>query len=390
MKRSTILSSLALLNSQLRLERLLPTALDIILKLTGADRAFLMLFDQDGKLDITAARNSKKQNLRKADFRGSNTILQKVLSDKKSLYLSNLDKSQDFESESVIALNLRSAICIPLWRPQAKSSEGARLLGILYVDSSSDTRSLGERQLRIIEALGSHLAISIENARLFEELEEKNRQTKAQFSAILEERSRISREIHDTLAQGLTGIILQLEAARRMIAEPEALLRHIARARESAESTLAETKRSIWELRPAILEHSDFQEALSRTAEQILANSPTRVEFQVTGTVNLPAPIEDNLMRIAQEALWNIRKYAKAKVVKVELTLESSVVRLEMKDDGVGFDSALLPRAGHFGLTGIRERIQKLGGEFTICSRENQGTVLTIILPLPVASHEKA
>ena len=387
MTKSTILASLALLNSHLRLERLLPTALDIILELTGADRAFLMLFNQEGKLNITAARNSKKQNLRKADFRGSNTILRKVLFDKQSLYLPNLDRDQEFATESVLSLNLKSAICIPLWPPQAKPLEGAPLLGILYVDSCSEAQTLRERQFRIIEALGNHVAISIENARMFEELEEKNRQTTTQFSAILEERSRISREIHDTLAQGLTGIIMQLEAADGLMSDaPDELRRHVSRARESAKSTLLETKHSIWELRPAILENDNFQTALGKIAEQLLSNCPTRVDIQMTGAATLPAFIEDSLIRITQEALWNIRKHAGAKVVNIEIHLEQDVVRLDIKDDGVGFDSDSLPNAGRFGLIGIRERIQKLKGQFTILSRANEGTELIVALPLPASS----
>lgn len=384
MTKSTILASLALLNSHLRLEHLLPTALDIILELTEAERAFLMLLKEGEKLDITAARNSKKQNLRKADFRGSNTIIQKVLVEKQSLYLPDLDRTQEFATESVLALNLKSAICIPLWPPQAKLSENAMLLGVLYVDSSSETKTLRERHLRMIEALGNHVAISIENARLFEELEKKNKQATTQFSAILEERSRISREIHDTLAQGLTGIILQLEAADGLMADStEELRRYVSRARELARSTLLETRHSIWDLRPAIMEHDNFQTALGKIAEQMLVNCPTRAEIQMPGTVTLPPFIEDSLIRITQEALWNIRKHASAKVVNIEIDLKEDVVRLNIKDDGIGFDASSLSDVGRFGLIGIRERIQKLNGNFTVRSLENEGTELMVVLPIP-------
>ena len=382
-----MLDSLALLNSQLRLERLLPTALDIILDLTSAERAFLLLMDQEGKLSITAARNKKKQNLRKADFRGSNTILRKVLNDKKALYLSDLDKNLEFGSESVVALNLKSAICIPLWSPQSKRSEGARFLGLLYVDSSSETRRLQQRQLRLVEALGNHVAISIENARLFEELEEKNKQTAAQFSAILVERSRISREIHDTLAQGLTGIILQLEAADALMTESSQEARQrVSHAQQSAKSTLLETKRSIWELRPAILENDNFETALLRTAEQILGDSKIQSEIHVNGSVNLPGMIENSLFRVVQEALWNVRKHSKANLVTIRLHCEPNAVRLFIEDDGVGFDGDSLPVTGHFGLIGIKERIQQLAGEFTIEARTREGTRLMIVLPLHTES----
>jgi signal transduction histidine kinase len=121
---------------------------------------------------------------------------------------------------------------------------------------------------------------------------------------------------------------------------------------------------------------------LGKIAEQMLVNCPTRAEIQLPGTVTLPPLIEDSLIRITQEALWNIRKHASATVVKIELHLEEDVVRLNIKDDGVGFNADSV-YADRFGLIGIRERIQKLKGHFTVRSLENEGTELMVVLPIP-------
>src|SRR5262249_42143107 len=129
---------LQLLNSQLKLEHLMPSLLDIVLELSGAERGFLMLYDSEGKLVIRSARNSEKQDLGEETFQGSSSIITKVAAEKEALYIPSLPSTQDFgKTASVRAANLQSVICIPLFRPHQDS-----LLGILYIDSSSSMRGL--------------------------------------------------------------------------------------------------------------------------------------------------------------------------------------------------------------------------------------------------------
>jgi serine/threonine-protein kinase PknK len=163
----------SLLNAQRKLEDLMPAILDIILELTGAERGFLMLYDRERELAIQASRDCQKQNLESEQFLGSNSIVRKVVDQKQTLYIPVLPINKDFSSTpSVRAMNLQSVICFPLW-----SSQKPDLLGVLYIDSSSKTPSplLKEGELKIMEGLANHVAVSIENAQLFEELEEKNK-----------------------------------------------------------------------------------------------------------------------------------------------------------------------------------------------------------------------
>jgi transcriptional regulator with GAF, ATPase, and Fis domain len=162
---------LSLLASQLRLGQLLPMALDITIAMTGADRAFLMLYDQHGDLGIRAARNSHKADLPAADFQGSTSVVGKVVEQKKALCLTDLSTHPEFSpAQSVRAMKLQSAICLPLWMTPPEGGVSG-LLGILYLDSLVSGSPLQEEHLQLMQALANHLSISIENAHLFGEVE---------------------------------------------------------------------------------------------------------------------------------------------------------------------------------------------------------------------------
>lgn len=168
---------LGVLNSQLRLDQLVPTILDMSLQLTGAERGFVMLYHSNGELTIQSARNNKKQDLSEKDFQASNTVIRKTLQDKKSLYVRGLNKNKEFSgSRSVRELGLQSVICIPLWLRSTTEKEDSTLMGVLYLDSSSTFHPLRENHLQLMDALANHVAVSMKNARLFEELENKNTQ----------------------------------------------------------------------------------------------------------------------------------------------------------------------------------------------------------------------
>jgi Nif-specific regulatory protein len=159
-----------LLQSQASLDRLIPTLLDIVLEATHAQRAFLILYE-NGNSVIKAARTSDRTDLDQNEFRGSSSIVDKVFQTQKAIYVPALPMNQVFAgAKSVRAGNLQSAICIPLWKSQSKE-----LLGVLYVDSTAPAEGrLKEEDLQLLEGLANHVAISIENAKMFQQLQEKN------------------------------------------------------------------------------------------------------------------------------------------------------------------------------------------------------------------------
>jgi signal transduction histidine kinase/HAMP domain-containing protein len=207
---------------------------------------------------------------------------------------------------------------------------GTLILGVLDIQANHEG-GLDEMDLFTAQTVADQIASVVENARVAEETRE---------LTVLDERNRMAREIHDTLAQGFTGIVLQLEAAEQSLHEsPNSASRHIDRARTLARESLAEARRSVWALRPSALEHGKLPDALRGLADDLTEEGRVQVDCHVTGGVRrLPPEIEDALLRICQEALINIRRHASATHAEVSLTVDNSVARLAVRDDGIGFD----------------------------------------------------
>jgi PAS domain S-box-containing protein len=211
------------------------------------------------------------------------------------------------------------------------------------------------------------------------------------WAAILEERSRMARDIHDTLAQGFTGIILNLEAVEEACADlPEAVRERITRAREVARESLEEARRSILTLSTALLPGVNLATCLQGMAERYRSMSTkTRVEVSVRGApFRLDPVIEENLCHIAQQATDNALQHALASTVRIELAFDKKHIRLQIKDDGRGFDVKKARRG--LGLTGIRERANAIGGKLTLNSQLGKGTCVEVKVALPITTRAAA
>jgi signal transduction histidine kinase/ligand-binding sensor domain-containing protein len=201
----------------------------------------------------------------------------------------------------------------------------------------------------------------------------------AQFAAVLGERTRIARDIHDTLAQSLVGIAVQLDTVAKMRStRPEEAQQRLDRARILVRSSLAEARRSVWNLRAQALEDVDLPEALQQIAEQLSGDHAVAVRL-IGERRPLPSEVEQNLLRIAQEAVTNAVRHAEARSISVELTFSEGHVRLRVRDDGRGFDVESIARSGgHFGVAGIRERVHHLGGELSLTSQVGHGAEVVV------------
>ncbi|GAB3582886.1 sensor histidine kinase [Amycolatopsis endophytica] len=202
----------------------------------------------------------------------------------------------------------------------------------------------------------------------------------AREAGMLEERQRLSVEIHDTLAQGFTGIITQLEAAEGAERDPAEWRRRLATATALARENLTEARRSVHALRPGPLEEAGLPEALNAVAGRWAQRSSVAVEFTATGTPRPMHPeIEATLLRITQEALSNVARHARARRVGLTLSYMEDLVTLDVRDDGSGFDPAR--RGDGFGLTGMLHRVQRLAGTLAIESEPGAGTAISASLP---------
>jgi signal transduction histidine kinase len=208
---------------------------------------------------------------------------------------------------------------------------------------------------------------------------------KVREAAVLGERQRLAREIHDTLAQGLTGIVTQLEAAEEALEHrTDAARGHLDAARRLARDSLGEARRSVQALRPRPLEEGRLVDALASVADGWTRDSGVATTVTTVGEARpLPSETEVTLLRVAQEALTNAGRHAGASAVALTLSYTDGTVSLDVTDDGVGFDAAV-PRPdgpGGFGLTAMRERVAGLQGSLDVESGPGQGTTIVATLP---------
>lgn len=200
------------------------------------------------------------------------------------------------------------------------------------------------------------------------------------LGAVVTERTRIARELHDTLAQGLAGISLQLESVGSMLEEsPEVARMHLERARALARSSLAEARRSVWSLRTPMLP-VDLADSLADVVHGLTAETTATIRFSVSGERRrLTREAEENLLRIAQEAILNATKHARASVIDVELRFEHRSVQLAIRDDGIGIRPGPAgAEIAHFGLIGMYERASQVRGALNVRTRESGGTEVTL------------
>jgi signal transduction histidine kinase len=249
---------------------------------------------------------------------------------------------------------------------------GGKVRGIISVRHSNRAPYRTE-EIGLMQALAHQVMLAIR----LTEVGEQSRQ-----AAVFAERNRMARDVHDTLAQGFTGVIVQLEAAEYAMSDGDRkeTNRHLRRAGELARSSLSEARRSVHALRPQILERDDFWGALKGSVKSTTVGTTLETRFAVKGKIPVLPPLwQENLLRIGQEALSNTLKYARAKHFRTRLTSDAKEIRLELCDDGNGFE--VTDRHDGVGLAGMRERVQEMGGELKLVSSRGRGTKITVILP---------
>jgi two-component system NarL family sensor kinase len=263
---------------------------------------------------------------------------------------------------------LRYHASIPLYA-------GEKKLGVMNV-ASPQWRGLSAEDLQLLSTIGDLLAIAVERARLFDR--------SARLGAV-EERNRLAREIHDTLAQGLTATGLQLESAEALLDEEsgaEQAREPLRRALSLTRSNLDEARRSVLDLRAAPLEGRSLPEALKTLVDRWEARTNVATRFKaVNGGRPLPPRVEVALYRVCQEALTNVARHAHASRVTVWLVATPEAVRLAVQDDGRGFDPSRVGEDRH-GIVGMRERAEMIGGFLKLERGPEGGTRVEVEVPL--------
>lgn len=274
----------------------------------------------------------------------------------------------------------------PAAHPQMRSFLGvpivsrSGIVGAFYVTDKQGATEFGEDDQGLIETLAAHAAVAIEKARLYERSRE---------LSIVEERNRLARELHDSVTHQLFGLSLTAEAAATVIdRDPEEAKRQLLRLQELTREAMDELRSLIFELRPPAVESEGLVTALRKHVDVLRRVYRREVGLRLEGEPELASHVGAELLRIAQEALQNALRHARAEHLDACLEATDGAVVLSVSDDGVGFDPAAPGlRARRLGLTSMEERARSLGGTLSIESRPGAGT--TIRLELPLGAEER-
>ena len=268
--------------------------------------------------------------------------------------------------KQILKEGLRSIVAIPL---TAKD----KLVGALVL-AARQPRAITPEEAALFSAIGQQVGVAVENARLYSEAEQ---------AAAISERSRLARELHDSVTQSLYSMTLYAEAAARLltIGKTEGATEHLRELRDTAQEALREMRLLIFQLRPPALERGGLANALQARLDAVEARGGMRAELQVEGSECLPRAVQEELYHLAQEALNNTLKHAHAQHVQVRMRFSDIMTRIEIEDDGMGFNVAAARASGGLGLRGMEERAQRIGGILDIVSAPGQGTKVSVEVP---------
>lgn len=248
---------------------------------------------------------------------------------------------------------------------------GDQVTGILSVQNLDEENAFGESDIRLLETFASSMSIALENARLYEQ---------ARRLAVLDERQRLARELHDSVTQSLYGISLYAQAATGNLQadQIEQAKQYLDDIQNTAQESLADMRLLIYELRPPILEKEGLISALQQRLNSVEDRARIKSSIQTNLTGRLPARVEECLYQIAREALNNVIKHAHARTVSIHILREADSVSMEIADDGVGFDPETSRRQGSLGLVNMQERAQSQGWILAIESSPGNGTRIKV------------
>ena len=373
------------LNRKMDVREMLQEVLAQVTRLFGLQTGWVWLLNEDRRPFLAASQNlppylADHHERMSGSCLCLDTFLSGTLSGAANIDVLRCSRLKNAEREGdPTSRGLRFHASVPIYA-------GETALGVLNV-ASEDWRELAESDLQLLHIVGDQIGLAIQRARLAAE----HTQAAARLATI-EERNRLAREIHDTLAQGLAAITLQLETADALREQrPERAREAIRRALALARANLEEARRSVIDLRAAPLQNRTLTEALRELAQETEREGIAVTYHHAPEDFPLLSPrVEAALYRIAQEALTNVRKHAGADHVKLSLVLEEDELCLYVYDNGRGFhvDETLgtQARSGaqveHFGLTGMNERVKLLGGTLCIDSTPGSGTCLVCCVPL--------
>lgn len=371
-------------NQSLKLEEILERALDAVLSLTQVDvGAVFLIEEQAGQMRLASYRGLSEEAARIAATTGLlDSSCGGVIEHGRVVVVQDIARLRGRRAKSLQRENLNTLVHVPL------TAKGC-VLGSMCVGMRQD-REFAEDDQELLQAIGSQIAVAIENARLYEEGQVKERMRSKLFKKAInaqeEERRRIARELHDETSQSLTALLFAAEEAREMRSLKE--IRHRLEGMHGLlQHTLDGVHKLIFDLRPSMLDHLGLVPAIRWLAKSRLEPKGVRLHFEErSGSCRLAPEVETAIFRVIQEAVSNISRHAAARNVSITYEMSGENVCVCVADDGVGFDPLELSPSPDslrgLGLLGMQERLELLGGDLEIHSVPGSGTRLNIRMPV--------
>lgn len=352
----------------LHLDQVLEALVDVVIDDLQADKASVQVWDPSTqRLLVRAVRGYIPETAdRMSEYIPGDGIAGKVFQSGEIIAVEDATTAPHPADQIAAVEGIRSVLSVPI-------TIGGKIFGVFGMDYCQ-ARSFSTDDKRLFMALAQRAAIAIENAQLYEQ---------AGQAATLEERQRLARELHDAVTQSLYSLVLLSEAGRRHARSGnlEHVEHHLERLGETAQQALKEMRLLVYELRPLALHEVGLAGALQQRLEAVEKRAGIQARLFVEGQAELPAPLDEELYRIAQEALNNALKHAAASHVNVRLKLDPEIIQLEILDNGRGFDPEHSDPAG-IGLQSMRERASRLGATLDTESAPGSGTTIRVYLHL--------
>jgi len=365
------------ITSELELDKVLPKVMRMAEELVGADGGIVALWDEDMRVTTYPYLHNLPQELAAVTVEKGEGLSGEVMTTGRSIVIDDY-RTYPKAVPAFVQAGLGSVVAVPI-------TNGPRTFGALSVCSINRAKRFSEANVAILTAIGRQAGIAIENAYLYENLRFYARRiTRAQEN----ERKRIARELHDDTIQPLIVLARSLEIlAGSDPSLPRATIKRLRELRSLTGDLIQRVRRFSHDLRPSILDDLGLLPALEELTAELGRQTGLQTEFKVLGPKRrLSSEVELTLFRIAQEALSNIRRHARASAMALTVEFVNSTVRMTVQDDGRGFTppnlSEHLATADRLGLVGMYERAQLIGGTLSVESAPNRGTKVTVKVPI--------
>ena len=351
-------------------ERVLQQIVDNVRRLVGARYAALGIVNEQRQIDpfITSGLSRAERERIGRPPRGHG-VLGLIIEEGRAIRIPEISSHPRSAGFPPNHPPMRSLLGVPI-------SVRGRVLGNLYLTDKEDGAPFTDKEQRLVELFAAHAGIAMENARLHEQ---------EQRLAILEERQRIGRDLHDGVIQSIYAVGLMLDDALEVVPEdPAGASEKIEHAIESINLTIRDIRNFIFGLRPEPLDQAGLVEALAAMAEEFRVNTMIDIALEVNGPADFEMPADDTMqmLHLTREALSNVARHARATHTEIRLVANERALELAIVDDGVGFDPTARRGPGHMGLGNMRTRAAELGGELLVESAVGRGTRVAVRVPL--------